>query len=726
VGPAADVYALGAILYECLTGRPPFKAATVQETLLLVLHNDPVPPRQLQPGLPRDLETICLKCLHKGPQRRYASAAELADDLGRYLDGRPVRARSVGPLGRAARWARRRPAVSLLLAALVLALLGGTVAARHFALRERERGEDARKAQVEAGKALAQTEEALADSLLAGLGRQTDYPGHPAEGPINDVELRELWRLARLLPGRDRVRVLFVERALGGVETAAQLERRRDFAVHAAVGLDPGRRARVCEVLLAALRRPEADWRVRRAAARAGLSLDLGGDPEFARAAAPALLQALANLKSPDPNGFDFDVPAEMSSLAKGLAALAVGLDRPEAEKACSAAFTKLQEFMANAEAEAEAKGMILATSKDAVEILAALGPWLSKAQAQTVGAQFARQFSHSGSPTPADVSTLAALRARLGEVQRQAVADELARALRMGSGLTLAEEALAAFTGGLEKLQEPQPDAAEELAMPAPDLDAAASQDPAASQAVADFHRLAALAPRLEKDQVRALADQLVAGMSKTVPKEAPPGAAETRDNRTATAIARISAQGLATLAPRLDPAGAQALVAEMVAAIQKTKDGDYLLALLEGLAPLTGRLDRGSADKAWTAAAAQLAEVYSTRPPQGTSPEDVPLEGMLRALAPRLTPAAAGILAARLAEATSKTADGFLLGRLAQGVMALVPRLDAAQAERACTTVAARLAALVTRTTAPDFNLVWLVGGGWKDWSAGSTRPR
>jgi WD40 repeat protein len=124
-GPAIDVWALGVILYELLTARVPFRGEDPAETMYLVRHEDPVSPRRLQPGLPRDLETICLKCMEKSPAQRYESAEALADDLARWADGLTIRARPAGPVERAARWAWRNPAVAALSAAVVLVALAG-------------------------------------------------------------------------------------------------------------------------------------------------------------------------------------------------------------------------------------------------------------------------------------------------------------------------------------------------------------------------------------------------------------------------------------------------------------------------------------------------------------------------------------------------------------------------------------------------------------------------
>jgi serine/threonine-protein kinase len=160
IGPAVDVYALGAILYELLTGRPPFQGETAAATIHQVVNHDPVPPSRLNFKIPRDLETICLKCLQKAPPHRYASARALADDLRRFGEGRPIQARRLGPAPRLWRWCRRSPALAALVAtALVLVGLasgGGVWLMQQQADRRAEAARNDAQLRNEVGTALAQ------------------------------------------------------------------------------------------------------------------------------------------------------------------------------------------------------------------------------------------------------------------------------------------------------------------------------------------------------------------------------------------------------------------------------------------------------------------------------------------------------------------------------------------------------------------------------------------
>jgi WD40 repeat protein len=181
IGPACDTYALGAMLYECMTGRPPFRAATPLDTVLQVVTDEAVPVRRLNSLVPRDLETICHKCLHKEPAKRYATAAALADDLARFQRGEPIAARPVGHLERLMKWARRRPAAAALTAvsaAAIVAVVGGSLVFTALLADERDKArllaEQETRARTKADDQLARAELALYAGQLARANLEWD------------------------------------------------------------------------------------------------------------------------------------------------------------------------------------------------------------------------------------------------------------------------------------------------------------------------------------------------------------------------------------------------------------------------------------------------------------------------------------------------------------------------------------------------------------------------
>jgi eukaryotic-like serine/threonine-protein kinase len=195
IGPAADVYALGAILYELLAGRPPFRAEAPLDTLRLVLSEEPVSLSRLHPKVPRDLETICLKCLQKEPEKRYATAAALAEDLRRFQAGEPIVARPIGVLGRTWRWCRRNPRWAAMLATVAGLLLLIAVGASVLSLGLSAALGRARDAEQDA-------EKKLFESLVA-QARATRLSGRSGQRFDSLKTLEEAVRIARSLDPLD-------------------------------------------------------------------------------------------------------------------------------------------------------------------------------------------------------------------------------------------------------------------------------------------------------------------------------------------------------------------------------------------------------------------------------------------------------------------------------------------------------------------------------------------
>jgi tetratricopeptide (TPR) repeat protein len=278
VGPAVDVYALGAILYEMLTGRPPFLGATPVETLLHVRYEDPVPVRRLRPKVPRDLETVCLKCLERQPAQRYATALALADDLRRFTDGRPIMARPLGWWGRGVKWAKRRPAVAAAGGVTLVLAVAAWAVSTVLIVREKNRTEDNLRRVLQAMDeiCLAVLEKHLPQDADLGPERRNEllqralnfYEDFTRDNQNNSALQRELGRAFRRVADIHRLLGQRVPANAAYRQAITYLEdRARASAAHADLRQDLGQCYQRLGVLLATPAPAQAEEHSRRAAA---------------------------------------------------------------------------------------------------------------------------------------------------------------------------------------------------------------------------------------------------------------------------------------------------------------------------------------------------------------------------------------------------------------------------------------------------------------------------
>jgi hypothetical protein len=620
----ADVYSLGVVLYERLTGTTPFGGDNLLELLRQVREAEPPRPSGLRPGLDRDLETVCLKCLEKEPAKRYPSAEALADDLERWLRGEPILARPVGSLGRFTRWCRRNPVVAGLSGGVAAALLAGTVISTYFAIEANQR-----RARAEAAEDGLEWE--LARSWLGPLDPNAESliaPALPGNSILSQPEAEALWGLATTT--NERLRLRFLEVALHTETCASQLRNRAPSALIGAVGLDSRRREPAERLLAEGLRDRDRSLRHRTEIAWVALELAEQGSP-IQREAVEVIGQGWAaegnaNLR----DSWRHELLAQ-AKFAPGDAAWLLNQ-------------TLAQEKDSTAR-QALAGG------------LAAVAGRLEPAEAARILSQALAQEKDAGARSSL-AAGLEAVAGRLepAEAERilnQALAQESSPYARL-----LLARGLAAVAGRLEPAE-----AARICADAARLLNQALAQEKDATARLLLAGGLAAVAGRLEPAEAARLLSQALAQEKYAWVREA-------------------WARGLAAAAGRLEPAEAARICADAARllnqALAQEKDATARLALVGGLAAVAGRLELAEAARILNQALAQ----------ESSPDARAELAGGLAAVAGRLEPAEVARIcadAARLLnQALAQGKDAWGRRGLAAGLTAVAGRLEPAEAAR------------------------------------------
>ena len=726
---AADVYSLGVVLYERLTGVPPFRSDDMLDVLRQVREAAPPRPSVVRPGLDRDLETVCLKCLEKEPAKRYTSAEALADDLERWLRGAPILARPVGSLGRLRRWGRRNPAVAGLTGTVAVALLAGTVTSTFFAIQADRRATAAQAAEAKMEQAvirsLVRPMNANGGTVKVDIG--ADYYFEPDD--LNPMELEALWELAGTTEPPHRLR--FLAGMFGTEANVNQLRNRAEWVVHSAVGLDPQLREQAERLLVAAMRDPEKGLRHRTGIAWAVLELSEAGSASQRASVAvigqglaaeetetflkvwlprtreraggmipadavPLLAQALVKAKNQLAALVDGRDP--QWDLLGGLATAVGQLEPAEAPHVCAAAARVLTQVP---EQEKDSR-----TRKNLAAGLATVAGRLEPAEAVRVLMRaLEKEKDPWGAAHPNLAAGLATVAGRLepaegARVLIQALDKEknyqarnsLAAGLVTVAGRLEPAEAARVLTRALEKEKDPwgarsnlavglatvagrlEPaDAARVCAEPARVLSQALDQEKEAGARSTLATDLAAVAGRLEPAEATRVCAAAAHVLMQALEKEDSAGA-------------RYSlAEGLASVTGQLKPAEAAGV---LIHALEQEKTPSGRKKLAASLATVAGRLEREEAARVCTERARVLSQALAQEKNAQSGEE---LASGLAALASRLQPAEAARVCAAAAhvlmQALEEEENSGARYSLAAGLASVAGRLEPAEAAHVLT---------------------------------------
>jgi tRNA A-37 threonylcarbamoyl transferase component Bud32 len=690
----SDVYSLGVILYEMLCGELPFRGSKMM-LLLQVLHDEPRPPRKLNDKVPRDLQTICLKCLQKDPKKRYPTAEALAEDLRRYLRGEAIAARPAGRVERALKWVRRRPAVATLLGVVVALLLAGSGVSTYFGIMAVERSKQVEKERDRA-------EVTLARSFLRPMGHSRD--------PVGAAELDALWDLAGT--DSERVRLRFLTEALEHPETAVRLERRAAMAVLSTVGLDSQRRQRALQVLLAKLRTTEADPRVRQTCVC--LAAVLGPDDEiFTREATQTALEAME--KATDPSALAalgevvmalaprMEPDVATAAAQKVMVLMFFQATNPDALRALSQALTAVAVRMKsdNTAVEtvdlAEMASFVMSRTTDPNtleslgKVVAGAPPTKSrdeKFMAWSTAAGILTKMAETTDPRARqDLARLAAVLAARAGVTSEKAADVVGNTVEGIAGTAAIKDSamLAVDTWSLAaQAQFRQPLAAG----PAPYVLGVAESAITAARTT-DRKEL-----RLKDEWIGALAGHMNPDAAAGAAGKAVEAMAKTTDPNTLLSLGRAVVALAARMTPRQE--GVNAASAEKALdRMAEQRDPHVRRALGEVVAALAPHLKPDQAAAAAGKAVQLLLDTMESNEDPGTVGA---LAAAVAALAPHLKPDQALFDVGRVLDQMAKQTRPLLLAPLGETVAALAARLEPDQASATATEAAAQVLKAMT----------------------------